>query len=81
MKRRRFLVGSVSSVLTGATVIGEKPALGVSFDVYQPKNIDAQNVDTILISLENFNITPHYLDDSRDIKITVEATAENGNPD
>lgn len=79
MKRRRFLLGSVSSVLTGATVFGGRPVLGVTFDVYQPKDLDAKKVDSILISFENFTITPRYLNDDEDIELSIKATTENGN--
>lgn len=59
-------------------MFGGRPVLGVTFDVYQPKDLDAKKVDSILISFENFTITPRYLNDDEDIELSIKATTENG---
>lgn len=81
MKRRKFLIGSVGSILTGTPIHSDRPGLAVSFDVYQPRDINAEKVESAVVSIDNFSIQTQYMNDNEKIELTTKAITEDGRQD
>lgn len=79
MKRRNFAIASGSAILTGtfAPLQYQQPAVGLDFKLSGIPDKNPNNVDILTINFEKLEITPQYLDDSRDIKVRAELELEN----
>lgn len=82
MKRRKFVVASGCSVLTGSVLdrIG-RPAVGVNFKLTATPKISPSKVESILLEFEELNIRPLYLDDNVGLDVTVGVNLEGINKD
>lgn len=67
MKRRKFLLASGSTVLTGSAFRSlQRPTIGLEFELSSVPNKDPRIVDSILIDYERLQITPRYIDESEE---------------
>jgi hypothetical protein len=81
MKRRKFLLATGSTILTGSTISSiQHPAIGLEFEISAVPNKQPSNIDSILIQFTSLKITPLYLDEDKRLDITVELDIEGESP-
>lgn len=75
MKRRKFVLASGSTVLSGFLGSNmQRPAVALSFQISTPNiNADPEDVGKLLMKFDELKVVPQYMDDSKQINIKVEA--------
>lgn len=77
MKRRKFVIASGCSVLTGSLLDKvSRPVVGVDFELTATPKISPSKVESILLEFEKLNIRPLYLDDNVGLDVTVAVNLE-----
>lgn len=69
MKRRKFLISSFSSVIFGSGYL-QNSRVAVSFEL-KSTSIRPSQSKYILVSFDNIDIVPKYLDDSRPMSVSI----------
>lgn len=81
MNRRKFLLASGSTILTGSALGSfRRPALGLELELSAVPNREPKNIDSLLIEFTNLEITPFYLDEGLGLDITVKLDIEGEDP-
>lgn len=80
MKRRKFLLASGASVLSGSTIGStSEPTFSLEFEISKIDSYNPSDTKTILVSFSSFKLTPVYLDESEAIDLTIEINIEGDN--
>lgn len=74
------MVSSGSAVPTSAIGISQvqKPVIGLNFTLSNAPNEEPINTDTVLIQFTTLELTPNYLDDSKEMDIIVGVNVDSG---
>lgn len=76
MKRRKFIISSGATILSSTAIATtQKPAVGLGFEISTP-DANPSNVDALHIDFTSLEITPQYLDDGIQAKISAKVTVE-----
>jgi hypothetical protein len=75
MKRRKFLLTSGSTILTGFALGSlQRPAVGVDFELANIPDENPEDVNSILVGFDKLEITPQYLSETE--KMTIQADVD-----
>lgn len=79
MNRRRFLLSSGTAILASTSVNSaiQKPSVGLEFELAQVERKKPANTDSIILNFNKFQLTPRYIDTSRDLSLTIKITLKN----
>lgn len=78
MKRRSFV--TVTGALTfGSASLANRPSLAIQIDSPATVQTELQKAETVLVGLENIQITPNNLDDSENLVMKINSIIEGNN--
>lgn len=78
MKRRSFV--TVTGALTfGSASLANRPSLAIQIDSPATVQTELQKAETVLVGLENIQITPNNLDDSKNLVMKINSIIEGNN--
>lgn len=77
MRRRKFLLGSASTILSGSSITQlTNPVIGLEFNISKPENQKPSETDSILIQFDKLQLTPQYINDNEPATLQAKLEAD-----